>query len=320
MNGQLGDRAAWQLGKWANGQFGNPKSGRGGFRVAKLPSCQIAQLPVLNEGGVRPVELHFNRHDAGSSFFDLIRERDPALLPQFPAAGREAGEGMPGVPVGTTVLALRYQAGVVIAGDRQATEGYQVASRRIEKVYAADEHSVVAIAGAAGPCIEMVRLFQTELAHYEKIEGMNLSLEGKANRLAQMVRANLPLAMQGLLVVPIFAGFDLRRGDGRIFKYDVAGGRYEETEYYAIGSGGKDARSSLKKLYRVGLSEDEGIRVALEGLYDAADEDRGTGGPDFVRGIFPTVKLVTASGAQDITEQRVAAICATIAEARKANF
>jgi proteasome beta subunit len=275
-------------------------------------------LPVLDEGGVKPVELQFNRHDAGSSFFDLVRGREPGLLPQFAAASREAGEGMPGVPVGTTVLALRYQAGVVIAGDRQATEGYQVASRRIEKVYAADEHSAVAIAGAAGPCIEMVRLFQTELAHYEKIEGMYLSLEGKANRLAQMVRANLPMAMQGLLVVPIFAGFDLKRSEGRIFKYDVAGGRYEETEYYSIGSGGKDARSSLKKLYRAGLAEDEAIRTALEALYDAADEDRGTGGPDFVRGIFPTVKLVTAVGAQDVPEERVAAVCAAIAGARKA--
>jgi proteasome beta subunit len=264
------------------------------------------------------VDFHFSRHDAGSSFFDLVRDREPDLLTRFTAAGREAGEGLPGVPVGTTVLALKYQAGVVIAGDRQATEGYQVASRRIEKVYAADEYSAVAIAGAAGPCIEMVRLFQTELAHYEKIEGMHLSLEGKANRLAQMVRANLPLAMQGLLVVPIFVGYDLKRGEGRIFKYDVAGGRYEETEYYSIGSGGKDARSSLKKLYRAGLAEEEAVHTALEALYDAADEDRGTGGPDFVRGIFPTVKLVTGRGALDVPEDRVATGCAAIAEARKA--
>ncbi len=263
------------------------------------------------------MELHFNRHDAGSSFFDLLREREPEVLPTFSASGRESGDGVPGVPVGTTVLALRYQAGVVLAGDRQATEGYQVASRRIEKVYAADTHSAVAIAGAAGPCIEMVRLFQTELAHYEKIEGMNLSLEGKANRLAQMVRANLPWAMQGLVVVPIFAGFDLRRGEGRIFKYDVAGGRYEETEYYAIGSGGKDARSSLKKFYRADLAEEDAIGGALDALYDAADEDRGTGGPDFVRGIFPTVKLVTATGVQDVPEDRVATRCSAIMEGRR---
>jgi proteasome beta subunit len=263
------------------------------------------------------VELHFDQRDAGSSFFDLVREREPDLLPRFAAPGREAGEGIAGVPFGTTVLALRWTGGVVIAGDRQATEGYQVASRRIEKVYAADEHSAVAIAGAAGPCLEMVRLFQTELAHYEKIEGVNLSLEGKANRLAQMVRANLPLAMQGLVVVPIFAGFDVRRGEGRIFKYDVAGGRYEEAEYYAIGSGGKDARSSLKKLFRPGLEEAEAVRIALEGLYDAADEDRGTGGPDFVRGIYPTVKLVGQAGTVDVSEERVAAVCAAIAEARR---
>jgi len=263
------------------------------------------------------VEFLFNRQDAESSFFDLVREREPGLLPQFGPGARESGEGMPPVPVGTTVLALKYEAGVVVAGDRQATEGYQVASRRIEKVYAADEFSAVAIAGAAGPCIEMVRLFQTELAHYEKIEGMHLSLEGKANRLAQMVRANLPLAIQGLVVVPIFAGYDVKRGEGRIFKYDVAGGRYEETEYFSIGSGGKDARSSLKKLYRPNLPEGEAVRTALEALYDAADEDRGTGGPDFVRGIFPTVMLVTHTGTQDAPEARVAALCEAIMQSRK---
>ena len=256
-----------------------------------------------------------DRPDGGSSFFDLLQHRAPTLLPHAVGQPPEPVS----VPMGTTVLALRYQAGVVLAGDRQATEGYQVASRRIEKVYATDEHSAVAIAGAAGPCIEMVRLFQTELAHYEKIEGMHLSLEGKANRLAQMVRSNLPLAMQGLMVVPLFAGFDVRRGEGRIFKYDLAGGRYEEADFHAIGSGGKDARSSLKKLYRPGLAEDEAVRVTVEALYDAADEDRGTGGPDFVRGIFPTVKLVTAAGARDVPEDRVAAVCSAVVEARRAN-
>jgi proteasome beta subunit len=206
---------------------------------------------------------------------------------------------------------------VVIAGDRQATEGYTVASRRIEKVYATDDFSAIAIAGAAGPCIEMVRLFQTELAHYEKLEGVGLSLEGKANRLAQMIRANLPLAMQGLVVVPIFAGYDPPRGEGRIYKYDVAGGRYEEIDYYAIGSGGSHARASLKKLYRSNLPEAEALRTALEALYDAADEDTGTGGPDFIRRIFPSVKLVTREGARDVPEEVVAAACESIAGARR---
>jgi proteasome beta subunit len=230
----------------------------------------------------------------------------------------EAREGIPPVPAGTTVLALRYREGAVIAGDRQATEGYQVASRRIEKVYAADDHSAIAIAGAAGPCLEMARLFQTELAHYEKLEGMVLSLEGKANKLAQMVRANLPLAIQGLVVVPIFVGFDLRRDEGRIYKYDLAGGRYEEADYYAIGSGGKDARATMKKLYRPGLAEADAVHLAVEALYDAADEDTGTGGPDFVRRIFPSVKLVMRTGIQDVSEDRIAALCEAIANARRA--
>jgi len=264
------------------------------------------------------VNLSFSHSEAGSSFFDLLRQQEPALVPQFAADRVEPREGMPPVPTGTTVLALRYQEGVIIAGDRQATEGYQVASRRIEKVYAADDHSAIAIAGAAGPCLEMARLFQTELAHYEKLEGMVLSLEGKANKLAQMVRANLPLAMQGLIVVPIFVGYDLRRDEGHIYKYDLAGGRYDETDYYAIGSGGKDARATMKKLYRPGLAEADAVHLAVEALYDAADEDTGTGGPDFVRRIFPSVKLVTRSGIQDIPEDRVASLCEAIVNARRA--
>jgi len=262
------------------------------------------------------VDPLFGLGDLGSSFCHLLRQREQELLPRFELEPREAGRAAP-VPHATTVLALRYQDGVVMAGDRQATEGYTVASRRIEKVYAADEHSAIAIAGAAGPCLEMVRLFQTELAHYEKLEGAGLSLEGKANRLAQMIRANLPLAMQGLVVVPIFAGYEPRHGQGRIYKYDVAGGRYEETDYYAIGSGGQFARSSLKKLYRPDLPEADALRVALEGLMDAADEDTATGGPDFLRGIFPTAKLVTREGSRDVPEARVAELCQAIATARR---
>lgn len=263
------------------------------------------------------MDLSFNQSGAGSSFFDLVRQAEPTLLPQAGMEGLEPREGMPAVPTGTTVLALRYRDGGVIAGDRQATEGHQVASRRIEKVYAADDHSAIAIAGAAGPCIEMARLFQTELAHYEKLEGAGLSLEGKANKLAQMVRANLPLAIQGLIVVPIFVGYDLKRDEGRIYKYDLAGGRYDEADYYATGSGGKDARSTMKKLYRPAMAEAEAIRLALEALYDAAEEDTGTGGPDFVRRIFPSVKLVTRAGIQDVPEDRLAAECEAIVNARK---
>ena len=169
------------------------------------------------------------------------------------------------MPHGTTVLALRYRDGVIMAGDRQASEGYQVAHRRIEKIFKSDDLSGVGIAGAAGPAMEMARLFQTELEHYEKVEGENLSLDGKANRLGQMIRMNLPMAMQGLVVVPIFAGFDERAGIGRLFKYDVTGGRYEETDYFAQGSGGKDARDSLKKRFRRDLGREEAVRVGHRG-------------------------------------------------------
>jgi proteasome beta subunit len=221
------------------------------------------------------------------------------------------------LPHGTTVLALCFEGGALVAGDRMATEGYQVADRRIEKVYKADDHSAIAIAGAAGPCIELARLFQVELEHYEKLEGAQLSMEGKANKLAQMVRANLPFAMQGLIVVPIFAGFDPKRGQGRIFKYDVAGGRYEEADYYATGSGGKDARTTMKKLYQPAMSRDNALAVALEALYDAAEEDVATAGPDLIRNIFPTVKVVDLRGLLDVEDARIREVMTRLIERRR---
>ena len=246
-----------------------------------------------------------------SSFAEILHRAAPHLLPGPTEPAREEG-ATPAVPHGTTVLALRYRDGVVMAGDRQASEGYQVASRRIEKIFKADDLSGVGIAGAAGPAMEMARLFQTELEHYEKVEGENLSLDGKANKLGQMIRMNLPLAMQGLVVVPIFAGFDERAGVGRLFKYDVTGGRYEETDYFAQGSGGKDARDSLKKRFRRDLSKDEAVRVSIEALMDAADEDLGTGGPDLQRGIYPTVKTITRSGFGEVSDEEIRRYCEAI--------
>ncbi len=250
-------------------------------------------------------------YGAGSSFSDFLRAHSPDALPavdsKLPPIATE----------GTTVLALRFDQGVVMAGDRRATEGFQIAHRSIEKVFAADDTSAVAIAGTAGPAVEIVRLFQTELEHYEKVEGDRLTLEGKANKLSQMIRANLPAALQGLIVVPIFAGFDEARKAGRIFKYDVTGGRYEEDDFHATGSGGKDARSSLKKRWRPDLSRDEAVKIAIEALFDAADEDVGTGGPDLVRGIFPTVAAISDDGMIEISEDEVRRLFEELIEERK---
>ncbi|HEY3552883.1 MAG TPA: proteasome subunit beta [Solirubrobacterales bacterium] len=215
-------------------------------------------------------------------------------------------------PHGTTIVTAAFEGGVVMAGDRRATMGNIIANRDMEKVFAADEYSAVGIAGTAGLAVELVRLFQTELEHYEKVEGENLSLDGKANKLGQMIRMNLPMAMQGLVVVPIFAGFDERAGVGRLFKYDVTGGRYEETDYFAQGSGGKDARDSLKKRFKREMSRDEALRVAIEALIDAADEDLGTGGPDLLRGILPSVKTITRSGFADAPEDEIRRYCEAI--------
>lgn len=237
--------------------------------------------------------------DPGPSFSELLRRTSgEAALPDL--------AGTVSIPHGTTIAALRYADGVVMAGDRRATEGVSIAHRGIEKVFAADRFSAVAIAGAAGPAIEMVRLFQTQLEHYEKVEGAALTLEGKANQLSQMIRSNLPLAMQGLAVVPLFAGWDQRRSVGRIFTYDVTGGRYEETDYSATGSGGRDARTTIKLGFREGLSRDEAVELAVDALYQAADEDAATGGPDPIRGIYPIIATVDRTGFQRVADQEVA--------------
>ena len=249
-----------------------------------------------------------------SSFMELLRRDTPHLMP---APSTSASVAPADVPHGTTVIAVRYRDGVIMAGDRQATAGYQIASRRIEKIFKSDDLSGVGIAGAAGPAMEMAKLFQTELEHYEKVEGDNLSLEGKANKLGQMIRMNLQAAMMGLAVVPIFAGFDEKSGLGRLFKYDITGGRYEETNYDAQGSGSKDARDSLKKLWKKDMGRDDALQVALQALIDAADEDVGTGGPDFVRGIYPTVKTITRSGFGDVAEDEIRRVCEQILDDRK---
>jgi len=219
-------------------------------------------------------------------------------------------------PHGTTIVALRGDFGAVMAGDRRATMGNFIAQRDIEKVFPADDHSVIGIAGTAGIAVELVRLFQVELEHYEKIEGVPLSLDGKANRLAALLRGNLGMAMQGLAVVPLFAGYDLDRSRGRIFSYDVTGGRYEEHDFYAVGSGSMFARGSLKKLYRPIASADEAISVALEALYDAADDDSATGGPDLARRIFPSVTVVDAEGVREVGEDTVEQAVTMIVQAR----
>jgi len=204
-----------------------------------------------------------------------------------------------------------------MAGDRRATEGYSIADERIDKVFPADDMSAVAIAGAAGQATEIVRLFQTELEHYEKVEGDRLSLDGKANRLAQMIRANFAMALQGLGVVPLFAGYDERKGDGRLFRYDVTGGRWEEADYHSTGSGSLHARGTMKKRWRPGLSREDAVRIAVEALYDASQEDVATGGPNPLRGIYPTVKVITSAGVEEVPEDQVRMAFEAVIEATR---
>lgn len=239
----------------------------------------------------------------GSSFAELLASQFPHLVPDF--RGLQAGGTIPSAH-GTTVIGLRWADGVLVAGDRMATMNFMVASRDLQKVYATDAWSLMAIAGAAGPAIEMARLLRVQFEHYEKIEGQPLELEGKANTLSGLIKQNLPAAMQGLVVVPIFAGYDRRRRMGRVWKYEVTGGRYEEQEYDSVGSGSLFARESLKKRWRADASREDAIAMTVEALTDAADEDRGTGGVDTVRGIYPTVKLCTARGVEEVEDAEIA--------------
>jgi proteasome beta subunit len=247
-----------------------------------------------------------------SSFADFLASAAPELLPGVPAAGALP----PDLPHGTTIVAAACAAGVVMAGDRRATAGNMISQRDIEKVFRSDDYSCIGIAGVAGIGIDLVRVFQVELEHYEKIEGRSLSMEGKANRLAGLVKSNLGGAMQGLVVVPLFAGYDEGPGVGRIFSYDIAGGRYEERRFHAIGSGSVFARGSLKKLYRDDMPLEDAILACMQALYDAADDDSATGGPDLTRSIYPLVVTVTDDGYQRLTDAEAGTYAQTVIESR----
>jgi proteasome beta subunit len=239
--------------------------------------------------------------DPGPDFAALVRLAGlTPPVPEVPVDQRLA------VPHGTTCVAVRCTDGVVMAGDRRATAGNFISHRSIEKVFPADRMSGVAIAGAAGPAVEMVRLFQLQLEHYEKVEGSPLSLEGKANQLSLMVRNHLPAAMQGLAVVPLFAGYDTQRGIGRLFQYDVTGGRYEESDHAATGSGSLHATTVVKMGWRPNITTSEALDLVIRALYEAADEDSASGGPDLVRGIYPVVATITAAGYERVLDDQLA--------------
>jgi proteasome beta subunit len=249
-----------------------------------------------------------------SSFMDFLGSHSPELLPgnrQLPPL-----QGAVELPHGTTIVAAIFPGGVVLAGDRRATMGNVIAQRDIEKVFPADEYSAVGIAGTAGLAVEMVKLFQLELEHYEKIEGAALSLEGKANRLSTMIRGNLGMALQGLAVVPLFAGYDTDRGKGRIFSYDVTGGRSEERGFTATGSGSVYARGALKKIYRKDLTEQQTVTAVVQALYDAADDDSATGGPDMARRIFPIVTVINEEGFRRLTESEASEVAQAVHDRR----
>ncbi|MFE2140838.1 proteasome subunit beta [Streptomyces sp. NPDC059456] len=247
-----------------------------------------------------------------SSFMDFLGAHAPEMLP----GNRQLPEGIVEAPHGTTIVATTFPGGVVLAGDRRATMGNMIAQRDIEKVFPADEYSAVGIAGTAGLAVEMVKLFQLELEHFEKVEGATLSLEGKANRLSTMIRSNLGMAMQGLAVVPLFAGWDEGKEKGRIFSYDVTGGRSEEHGFAATGSGSIFARGSMKKLYRPDLTEEQATTLVVQALYDAADDDSATGGPDLYRHIYPIVTVITDEGFRRLSDDESQELARTVTNRR----
>jgi proteasome beta subunit len=271
--------------------------------------------------------LRFATDPGSSSFVEFLSVAAADLLPASRMTGLLNGTDRSELPPhATTIVSATFSGGVVMAGDRRATMGNLIAQRDIEKVFPSDDYSLVGIAGTAGIAIELVRLFQVELEHYEKIEGTALTLDGKANRLATMIRGNLGVAMQGLAVVPLFAGFDLddaaahgADGAGKIYSYDVTGGRYPERFYHSVGSGSVFAKSALKKLWRPGLTEDAAVALVVESLYDAADDDSATGGPDLTRRIYPVVYTATADGSRRIADNVLDGIVRELLERRAAS-
>jgi proteasome beta subunit len=249
-----------------------------------------------------------------SSFADYLARHQPGLLPDPGRASVTPGDL---APTATTIVALTCARGVVIAGDRRATMGSMIAQRDIQKVYPADEYSAIGIAGSAGLAVELVKLFRLELEHYEKIEGSPLTLDGKANRLAAMIRGNLGLALQGVVVIPLFVGWDQDCAKGRIFSYDATGGCYEETGFHSVGSGSVFAKGALKKLYRPDFSLAKGVTACVQALFDAADDDSATGGPDLARQIFPVVITVDAAGACVVPEADVAKVTNQVVAGRQ---
>jgi proteasome beta subunit len=255
-----------------------------------------------------------------ASFSDFLASNSPELLPGARGSSLPSVPGdsdvIKDLPHATTIVAATCDSGVVLAGDRRATMGNMIAKRDVEKVFRSDEFSAIAIAGVASIGLEFIRLFQVELEHYEKMEGRSLSLEGKANRLATMVRGNLGAAMQGLVMIPLFAGYDEDTGAGRIFSYDVAGGPSEETRFHSIGSGSVFAKSALKKLYSDGMSVTDTVLACVQALYDAADDDSATGGPDLTRRIFPVIATVTDDGYQRLSDAESADYAQQVVDGR----
>ncbi len=278
--------------------------------------------------GYPPDRLAFNSPLTGSpsngvdlsSFSEFLRRQAPELLPSAgtPASGPTPGEAL---PHGTTIVALRYPGGVLIAGDRRSTQGNMIAGRDVQKVYITDDYTATGIAGTAALAVEFARLYAVELEHYEKLEGVPMTFAGKVNRLAIMVRGNLGAALQGFVALPLLVGYDLDDANpvaaGRIVSFDAAGGWHIEDEgYQAVGSGSLFAKASMKKLYPGVTDADSALKVAVEALYDAADDDSATGGPDLVRGIYPTAVLIGAEGAQEVPEERVAALAREVITVR----
>lgn len=271
-------------------------------------SDRLPTTPALSEASA--VDL--------SSFADLLRRQAPELLPASLGGGAQVGGQL---AHGTTIVALKYPGGVVIAGDRRSTQGNMIAGRDVNKVYITDDYTATGIAGTAAIAVEFARLYAVELEHYEKLEGVPLTFPGKVNRLATMVRGNLGAAMQGLVALPLLAGYDINAADaqkaGRIVSFDAAGGwNMEEEGYQSVGSGSVFAKSSMKKLYAQVTDADSALRVAIEALYDAADDDSATGGPDLVRGIYPTAATIGAEGAVEVPEERIAELAREVIESR----
>lgn len=244
----------------------------------------------------------------GRDFFDLLTSEGYRFPAKALSPSDPAGSGLPFEPTeGTTILALRYRDGVMVAGDRRATAGHTVLYDRADKVIPIDDYSLMAISGSPAMAFEIARILEHSFQYHRRRQLQEMSIEAKLRRLSLLIRDNLPMAVQGIgAVIPIFATYDQEADLGRIYFYDVLGAQFEVADFATTGSGSSAVRGAMYYMNRWGgppfsqLSREDAVGLSLRLLFTASEYDSATGRYESSAGVYPTVKTITSGGQEDI--------------------